>query len=253
MTHVFFECPRRRALWWCNLTIRNIWPNFESFTLWLMQVLQELWKDGHSSTVELIILLLYDLWHSRNQSLHQGKRLPPVQGMVLLQQEHHLHSTILLTRRLEGIARRVGSLGNHLGIPGSSTAGDLAWIVRIDRVLHLRQKASVVSIFYHNQLLNKLKFRRTPHQVTSFWNRSLRAGLQWITSCPYPISGCSLGLFVDKACNLAQLLSSSTDTVSGDINLLLSLYSTFHFYEKTSFARSLMRDELHESHVFHLL
>ena len=72
LQHVFFQCPRARALWWCTLNIRAEWQDFEAFSSWLKLSLQALANDNFHRIVHQIIFLLHRPWESRNHALHDG-------------------------------------------------------------------------------------------------------------------------------------------------------------------------------------
>lgn len=173
--------------------------------------------------------------------------------MRLLQQTHNFHTVISHKSQEVESGNKGLFLEGQNDIPSSSSAGTMDWILIIHKSQHLKCKRSVVCIFFQEQLVIKLSFQKDSHLVSSFWHRCFRAGLHWISSSPFYVQGSSLGLFVEKPVTFYQLLSSSQDMVAQDIHVLLSAYTSFHFYNKSLIPKSLHRGELQEFHSFHLI
>lgn len=194
-----------------------------------MQVLQELQKDDNTLIMEHIIFLLNRIWNNRNNVLHQGKSCTPEKEMQLIQQDHNFHIAISHKGKVKESGSKIPISKAQGNTPSSSTASNMDWIIIMDKYYHPIVKSCDVHIYYQNQLIIKLFFRKAPLPATSIWHRCLRAGLQWIVSNPFYTSRCSLCVFVDKSMSFYQLMSSTQDMVAIDIQQLLSAYVFLSF------------------------
>lgn len=108
-----------------HLNIRSIWSNIDDFKLWLMQVLQELRKDGHEEILEQIIYLLHRLWENGNTILHQGKFLSPEAESANIHNGHYLHSVLSSTCN----RKEPQIISIHDLLPSSSSLSSSDWLI----------------------------------------------------------------------------------------------------------------------------
>lgn len=144
--HVFFQCSRARALWWCTLNIRADWQDFETFSFWLKRTLQVLANDNLFQIVKQMIFLLHRLWERRNSILHKGPASPVLSDMQYIHHSSNFHDLISGPHRKgkEQEAQHNFYLTQHpQGSLHSDTEAD--WIVIMKRCISLPGKRALVS------------------------------------------------------------------------------------------------------------
>lgn len=220
LSHIFFKCPKARAIWWGFLNVRSEWDDMESFQSWITRTLPSLAKENQVSIVEQIILLLHYLWFQRNQLVHKGFNTSAVADIQTLQYLHHFHA--LSTSSFMGSSSR--AITPCHSSSSQSLIRDTDWILSIYKE---RRNANYVYFRHWNQDTHCM-LMIGDLGTTDFLIRCLRAALLWICSGPY-FARQTILIISDKPHKLKALHSESSGTVSRDVNQLLQLFGSHEF------------------------
>lgn len=180
LEHVFFGCPKSRALWWCTVSIRPEWENFSSFCEWVKRALKSLSHDNLSQIIREIIFLLHRIWTSRNLSLHQGKSNPVLTDMRYI---HHLSNFHVLIAGSEDTTHRFAAQQEQLHLHSGSSKdngesstphqGKINWQIIFAKLHNNRPKAIICTILFNEEVFIKLRFKEEYLITTPFLPRCL--------------------------------------------------------------------------------